>query len=154
MIAPALAKAYLATHYAVDVPDVGRCVLRVGESSGDTCPQLVAAGARRWAIIAAANPRSAALPDAENRLRHLRLLDAVARAGWTAWPGENLAPAGDWPPESTLFIPDIPLIAAIDLAAAFEQHALLVADAEGVARLCWCAQTIPSARSRAIASAS
>ena len=59
MIAAALADAYLATDYCVDLPDGERLVLHIGERCAGFEQALLAVGQRDWCIISAANPKSA-----------------------------------------------------------------------------------------------
>jgi hypothetical protein len=132
-----LDSAYRATRYCVDLPDERRAVLRIGEPSGVFAEALKAAGVTRWAIVAAVNPGSVALPPEDNAARHQALVDAVAVSGKNSWPGANEADTDSWPAEPTLCILDIELQEALRLATGFGQYAIVAGGADALPILVW-----------------
>ncbi|MBK9446801.1 MAG: DUF3293 domain-containing protein [Betaproteobacteria bacterium] len=143
----ALDAAYRATCYCVDLPDGARTGgrirlrLRIGEPSEAFSAALKAAGVTRWAIVAAVNPGSVALPAEENAARHQALVDTVAVSGRNSWPGVNEADSGNWLTEPTLCILDIGLQDALRLAAGFGQNAIVAGGADGLPVLVWISPT-------------
>lgn len=137
MIAAALADAYLATDYCVDLPDGERLVLHIGERCAGFEQALLAVGQRDWCIISAANPKSAVLADTENSVRIKRLETAVLQGGWPFWRGVNLARDGVWLAEVTLCVLGISRLDGLCLAEKFGQNAVIGPDAEGIPGLLW-----------------
>lgn len=137
MIAAALADAYLATDYCVDLPDGERLVLHIGERCAGFEKALISAGQQDWCIISAANPESAVLADTENSVRLERLEEAVMRGGWCFWRGVNLARDGAWLPEATLCVLGISRLDGLCLAEKFGQNAVIGPDDQGVPALLW-----------------
>ena len=139
----ALDAAYRATCYCVDLPGASRTGvrLRIGEPSEVFAEALKASGVTRWAIIAAVNPGSVALPAEENAARHQALVDTVVVSGRNFWPGINEADHGNWLTEPTLCILDIGLQDALRLAAGFGQNASVAGGADGLPVLVWISPT-------------
>lgn len=103
-VPPALRAAYEGTDYEVSVD--GACaVLRIGAPTPPLTPRA-APGWRRVAVISAANPFSAPLPDEQNARRHALLLAAVRAAGRAHAPALGRDPRGAWPPEVSLAVFD------------------------------------------------
>lgn len=132
----ALARAYRDTAYCVDHP-AGNFTLRIGEPCAALKALLREHGVTTWAFVTACNPRSQPLPPAENAARHAQLLVRVRAAGWSAFAGRGMADSGGWTEESLLIL-GIDETAAVALGRAFEQYAVLVGEADGVADLRWC----------------
>lgn len=137
MIDPQLEAAYRAAHYCVDVPGGGRVVLSIGETSAEFDVALRAGGVGQWAIVAAVNPCSVVLSDAENEFRHQDLVAILVSRSLRFWPATNEAPGGDWPPEPSVCILDISTREALQLAAEFGQAAIVVSGNSGVPVLEW-----------------
>lgn len=136
MRTPELEAAYRATAYCVDLPG-GGVSLRLGEASPALVATLATRGIGRWAILCAANPGTQRLSDADNARRFSELYDCLAAAGYEGWLGVNLADAGDWPPEASVFVPGLARDEALRLAARFGQNAIVAGDAAGVPELVW-----------------
>jgi hypothetical protein len=75
------------------------------------------------AFITACNPASAVLSDADNDVRHARLVADVQASGLSYLHGEGRDPAGQWQPEQSLLILGIKQTAAAELAARYGQNA-------------------------------
>jgi len=128
-----LAAAYRRAVYRVAAPQ-GELALAVDEPPAELDAQLAAQGVSTAAFVSASNPGSVRLPDAENRERHLRLIERVAAGGWTSLPGSSSAPDGGWTEESLLVI-GIEEKEALALAREFGQAAILVLAAGEPCRL-------------------
>ncbi|MEN9361201.1 MAG: hypothetical protein RL095_2736 [Verrucomicrobiota bacterium] len=99
---PALLRAYRASSYLV--PSAG-LRLRLGEPSPELDSFLRDQGCAEAAFLSASNPWSRLLPDAENRRRHEELRQTLTAAGWTPLEALGQADAGEWPGESSFFVP-------------------------------------------------
>lgn len=140
---PRLEAAYRAAIYVVsaatDWPEV---VIRCGEQSVEVDHLLARHGLDDWAFITAWNPRSRLLPAAENEARMARLRVTLRDRGHPWLPGWGGDREGEWPAEPSLLVLGIPEAEAVALAAAFDQHAILVGRRGGPARLTWTADAI------------
>ncbi|MDR0672808.1 MAG: DUF3293 domain-containing protein [Zoogloeaceae bacterium] len=136
----ALRRAYRETAYRVTLRG-GRAdvlVLRVGQ----VAPELALAFPRqsRWALLTAWNPESTRRGRNDNRRAQSRLRAALRQGGWRSLAGENQSLPGRraWPPEASLFVPGLPLAAALAFARRFRQKAILTGGGqrteEGIAR--------------------
>lgn len=132
-----LRAAYEATEYRVDEGPRGRFVIRVGARSKDADALLAAADADAWAFITAVNPRSVPLSDAENAARMARLVQVVRERGLVHYAGAGVATDASWPPEPSLLVLGIDETAAVAIARAFDQHAIVVGRRGEGARLVW-----------------
>lgn len=109
--------------------------LRVGEPSPALDRWLAAQGARRFAFVSAANPGSRPLSEAENKRRHLALVECVQKSGLKCVAGESYeAASGGWR-EASLLVCGIERQAAIALARDFGQVALLLGEAGAAVEL-------------------
>ena len=90
-----------------------------------------------WAYITAENPRSRPLSPSENTERTARLIQQVEHAGFEYWRGEGRGTDGDWPPEQSLLIFDIPNEEARRLAVEFDQNAYVYSNAGGQITIEW-----------------
>ncbi|NCT68252.1 MAG: DUF3293 domain-containing protein [Rhodanobacteraceae bacterium] len=129
----ALLAAYRATHYEVFLPDGTSATIHVGQPP----PHAVATwlGAAPFAaFLTACNPHSHALPEEENRQRldalrrrlqahACRLLDGVGHLPGETWHEPSLLVAG-------LTFADVDA-----LVREFDQNAVVIVHAHGVARL-------------------
>jgi hypothetical protein len=132
----ALRSAYVATAYEVHLP-AGRVVIRVGQVCAELDSLLGSLGERHWAFVSAFNPRSRVLCEQENLARHENLARTVATSGLAAFEGEGRGDNRDWPAERSLLILGMPPDAALRLAVQFDQHAVVVGERGGAARLLW-----------------
>lgn len=117
--------------------DAGPAPIRlvVGERNPGLDRWLAERGALRFAFLSAANPGSVTLPDDENRLRHLRLVERLRECGLEAIAGESYeAATGGWR-EASLLVCGIEREAAVALAREFRQAALLVGEAGAAVEL-------------------
>jgi hypothetical protein len=95
-------------------------------------PELALAFPRQrcWALLTAWNPQSTRQSLNDNRRAQSCLRAALRQGGWRFFAGENLARAVPgrrlWSPEASLFVPGLPLAAAVLLARRFRQKAILV----------------------------
>jgi len=119
-----LEAAYRGAVYRVAAP-AGGIVLSVDERSAGLDARLDAEGVSVAAFVSAANPGSVPLSDAENRARHLRLLERVAASGRSTLPGVSSASDGGWT-EASLLVFGIEEEEALELAREFGQAAILV----------------------------
>jgi hypothetical protein len=132
---PELERAYRDTRYRV--PSLS-LELFVGQASAQLDALLKQYDTREWAFVSAVNPCSRLLADAENRIRHQQLRQAVAARGYPWFEGEGLALDQGWPAEPSLLILGIPRREAIALGRRFEQNAVVTGYLGQPARLDWC----------------
>lgn len=126
-----LIRDYEAAHYWVDFP-AGRIVLNIGQPFVGFDGFV---GRNRLAIVTACNPFSNILADAENDARQALLIEAVAAAGLEWFPASGVDAQEKWVPEPSLAILD-PSDEQLDgWMEAFEQNAVVVAEAGGPAAL-------------------
>src|SRR5208282_6089359 len=135
----ALAAAYLRAHYRVEAAE-GPFTLRLGEYCAELQRWHEQWAVNRSAFISAANPFSVPTDAQQNAAAHVRLLERLVTAGLHAVPGIGLDPDGRWIPERSVLVAGIACAEALRLAAAFNQYAIVFADADAVPRLCWTAE--------------
>jgi hypothetical protein len=128
----ALTATYTPTEYRVSDSPVGPLVIRVGEGNDLLGRLLVMNSATRWAYITACNPRSAIVPDDENRLRPEALRERLA--SFTTDRGEGIGADGH-PPEASLLVLNIEETEAEVIGAEFGQNAVVVGQLGAAARL-------------------
>jgi len=147
MLTDALHRAYLAALYRFNFPGRSTPVeLRVGQRS-DALQAWLREGAHQSAtVLTAFNPGSQRCSDAMNAAAQQQLRDAVRSGSLAFIEGQNLDPAGNWPPEDSLLIADVPLAASRDLAHRFGQLAFLWSDTMAVPQLHLTAQPGPVPR--------
>ncbi len=112
-------------------------VIRCEERSAAVDRLLERHGLRDWAFVTACNPRSQILPAAENAGRMDRLRAAIRDLGHPCLPGSGEDSGGQWPAEPSLLVLGIAETDAIQLAAEYDQHAILVGRLGEPARLVW-----------------
>ncbi|BCL75379.1 hypothetical protein JHS3_11150 [Jeongeupia sp. HS-3] len=127
--------AYRATRYVVPALQL---VLRIGRSHPDLDAVLQQHGVVAWAFVSAANPRSVALCEHENRARHQNLLDALVAQGLTHFDGLGEPADRNWAPELSVLVLDLSQDAARCLGCQFDQSAVVWGEYGAVAELCWC----------------
>jgi hypothetical protein len=138
----ALDQAYRATDYHVRLP-VGEIILRVGQAAPFLDAWLARENLECWAILTAWNPGSVLRPAMKNRQSQEALRHLLRERGLRIFPGENRAQDGNWPPEATFFVPALAQDAALDLARAFGQNAVLWGKITAPPCLFWVLPTLP-----------
>jgi hypothetical protein len=126
MLHERLIEAYCATDYALFLEGGGEIVLKIGAYSTDFELEMSWRGAEAAVIVTAFNPRSAVLPDAENRLRHDQLCAILEARGYAYALGEGRDPTGVWQAETSCVVFGIGREAGLALARAFEQNAIVL----------------------------
>jgi Protein of unknown function (DUF3293) len=91
---------------------------------------------RRFTLITAANPRSAAFSDAENDARNLQMSREIEARGWHFEASLGRSPSGDWC-EPGFLIWDAPLEDVLELGRGFGQNAIVYGE-DGRIALAWC----------------
>src|SRR5688572_28438769 len=120
---PELREAYEKAHYVLlGEPEL---VIRVGEPSRDLDELLDAEGARTAAFISAANPGSQLLPESENHVAYVALLQSQEEAGYSCYAGEGRDPSGKWPAEKSALVIGISREDAERVGRVFEQNAIV-----------------------------
>lgn len=132
-----LEAAYRATSYRLFGCPTGDFVIRCGKRSSRLDGLLERHVATEWAFVTACNPRSRRLDDQENATRMERLEATLRAAGYCCLPGAGEANDNSWPPEPSLLVLGISEPEALALAAAFDQHAILVGRRGEPAHLVW-----------------
>ena len=131
---PALIEAYRKAIYRIEVGEQP-FDLRVDQLSSGLSALMQQREVHCCGLVTASNPRGQVRDEADNARRHhhlLRCVDALGYAHLTAW---GLDPDERWPDEQSLLILGIPRPAACELAAEFEQNALLWMTGEAIPRL-------------------
>lgn len=136
------AAAYLATDYRVCRSPLGSFVIRCGEPSPPASALLADERVGQWAFITAENPGSVLLARAANAERMREMQAAVEAAGYRHYPGLGQGSAGDWPPETSLFVLGIEEAEAMALGRRFGQQAIVIGHRDGPARLVWLVDSI------------
>jgi hypothetical protein len=129
-----LTNAYRAALYQVDLGG-GRLELRVDAPCEPLARWLSTHGHRCAALLTAHNPGSQQRDAASNDEAQRQLQDAIRARGLDFHAGRNLDPRGNWPPEQSILVPDLPLADADALARRFGQRAFLWCDGSGTPRL-------------------
>ncbi|GHD70046.1 DUF3293 domain-containing protein [Jeongeupia chitinilytica] len=130
-----LEAAYRATRYVV--PEL-HLSLRIGRHHPDLDAVLHQHGVVAWAFVSAANPRSVALCEYENRARHQNLLETLHRRGFVCFDGLGEPLLAGWTPEPSVLVLGLSQDEAIRLGRDFDQHAVVHGALQGAALLCWC----------------
>lgn len=118
---PNLLKAYLETDYVIFSPPLKIVIDQEHNKALDEL--LIEHHAHYWAFITAWNPRSEPLAYAENEQRMRELL-----AKTTEYPqflGEGRSRTGDWEAEASVLLLGITEKKALEIAAYFEQNAIV-----------------------------
>jgi hypothetical protein len=131
MLDPSLIDAYRATDYVLFVADDAEITLNIGRRNPAFDHVLDGRRATTAVVVTAYNPRSAILPDAENRARHARLVAMIEAAGHDFALGEGRDPTGHWQAEVECVVFGIPVEAGLALARAFDQNAIVFVERSG-----------------------
>jgi hypothetical protein len=126
---------YLQTNYIVQDGE-SQLVFRIGETNVDEL--LNHYDATSWAFITAYNPFSMQLSIAENEARQSELIGLVKSKNLRFLEGFGECTTPDWEHEMCLFIFNIELGLAIELAKKYEQNAIVYGELSGVPKLIWC----------------
>lgn len=109
----------------------------VGENSAEINGLLEKHEAEKFAFLTAHNPRSKVLSHEENDLRQLQLKRILEAGNLSFLEGYGTNESESWGREDSLFILDVSEETALELAAQFEQHAILYATKNEKCRLVW-----------------
>ena len=129
-----LLDAYRRTNYRV-LEGVSPFVMRVDEPCEPLRRCHEAFGVRCSSFITAWNPRSTPTPRAINDAAMDRLSHDVAALGLRTLPGVGVDPDGTWEGEPSLLVLGLDVPAALTLARAYGQHAIVCAGPDAVPRL-------------------
>ncbi|AOX99252.1 DUF3293 domain-containing protein [Jeongeupia sp. USM3] len=138
-----LEAAYRATRYVVPALQLG---LRIGRRHPDLDAVLQQHGVVAWAFVSAANPRSVALCEHENRARHQNLTDTLAQCGVTWFDGIGEPLDAGWAPESSALVLGVSAERATQLGHDFDQYAVVFGELGGAAQLLWCVPVMGGGR--------
>jgi hypothetical protein len=131
-----LESAYRATEYRV-FGSRETFVISIGERSKELLDILDRMKSSSWSFIAASNPRSQQISDAENDERLQNLEVNVMALGYRFLKGEGVSRHGDWPPEKSLLILGIDEESSMELAIQYGQNAFVFGRTNEEARLVW-----------------
>ncbi|MEN0003788.1 MAG: DUF3293 domain-containing protein [Bacteroidota bacterium] len=138
MVDQALETAYRATNYIVFSPAF---TIHIDAFHHALDAWLSQYEYTRWCFITAANPKSQLLAAAANLQRNEQLKERLNQLGYSYFHGQGCSIEGNWPCEPSFWVPGIPKAAAIALAIAFGQHAIVYGAFAQKAKLIW---TTPS----------
>ena len=129
-----LLDAYRRTEYRVLDGD-NPFVMRVDEECAPLRRCHEAFAVRCASFLTAWNPCSTPTPYAVNDAAMERLSHDVVALGLRALPGIGVDPAGQWPGEPSLLVLGLDVPAALTLARAYRQHAIICAGSDAVPHL-------------------
>ena len=124
---------YRRTHYRVVLPDQTGSTIQVGLSTPDSVSDWIGADGFA-AYMTSCNPYSQALSDQQNDKRLADLREQSRRAGARFLEGIASVPDEPWF-ELSLLVTRSPLTAFDAFARTYEQNAVVVVPARGIARL-------------------
>jgi hypothetical protein len=131
-----LLREYNRTRYlVVDDLGVGRASVGIGETSADIDAILAHYGAASGVFITAWNPRSVPLDQDSNDEANDLLEADLDEAGSVILPHIGVGYDPEWEPEHGFFALDLLEADAIELATAYGQNAIVIADRGQPARL-------------------
>lgn len=123
-ISPLIVRAYRAAHYEIQ-SGVGPIRLRIGAVSIELSALMREMGATTGALLTAYNPESQRRSDAENKKAQDALEDELASMTFRTIKGEGRSRSGDWPAEPSVFVFNISLTDAEELAKKYAQNGFL-----------------------------
>lgn len=130
MTGPPLRRAYEQTSYLAHLAEGESLCIRIGEPvNGLRCES--------WLFITAWNPFSRQTTAEENALRDASLKRRLEQLGYEHFPGEGVPDEGDWQPEKSYLVLEVPRERALQLRDEFEQRAVLFGLRDGIAELLW-----------------
>lgn len=128
-----LLAAYRRTHYRVVLPDHPECTIGIGVSAPEAITDWIGADGFA-AYLTACNPYSQALSNRHNDERLVDLRERLHTAGAQFLEGIASVPGETWF-EPSLLVTGIALKAVDAFALTFEQNAVVIVPARGLARL-------------------
>lgn len=131
-----LEAAYRATRYCVTVGTRELCA-RIDARALEIEQLLAERGAASGTFITAWNPMSRQRPAGENRAANDAMAAALAARGVATLPHHGRGDDATWPPEQGFLALDLPIGDALELARAFDQHAIVVVARGMPAALHW-----------------
>lgn len=124
---------YRRTHYRAVLPNHARATIQIGLSAPDPIADWIGADGFA-AYLTSCNPYSQGLSDRQNDERLAELREHLRTAGTRFL--EGIASVADEPWfEPSLLVTGIPLAAVDALASRYEQNAVVIVPARGLARL-------------------
>ena len=111
--------------------------LRVDDQSPELDRWLNARQHNRWVFITTWNPASKAATAHENSRTQSALRKTLRSEKWDYYPALAVDPAGKWPSEPSLFVPDMSVTQGAELAYAFRQNAFLAGNTGEAVKLHW-----------------
>lgn len=127
-----LLTAYQNTTYRVPTRQLS---LRIGAVHPDLDVLLAEKKATQWAFLTAYHPGSKPATQEYNTRAQEQLRQRLQAGRYLFWEGAGEADAGDWPPEPSFLILDIPLARAKEWAIEFGQVAFVYGRLGGAAEL-------------------
>lgn len=124
--------AYLVTEYAC-----GRFVIKIGRRHPDFDDFLAREGFSTYAFITSSNPRSKVLSKADNLARGQELQLRIKELALDFMPAAAHDPTGKWLVEEGVFLFNVATEVLLELAATWEQNAVVVGVRGRVPRLLW-----------------
>src|SRR5262245_13192810 len=121
--------AYAAAHYVVfGEPDI---ILKIGEPNAHLDALLQAKGANVAAFVSGANPHGERRNLVRNVVAFQFLKILLRKSHFLYYEGEGRDPTGEWPPEGSVLVLDIPRDEAAALGNRFEQNAIVYVEKGG-----------------------
>ncbi|MDP1740968.1 DUF3293 domain-containing protein [Polaromonas sp.] len=136
MPAQGLVDAYRLTDFVVQKTD-DPIVLQVDHPVRKLKHWLEAQKSASAVVISAWNPFSMSLSMEENTRRNQELGRAIEIAGLRSVSASGCARSGNWEPEASFCVFDVPLTLVNEWMQRFEQYAVVRADKNGTCRLLW-----------------
>ena len=125
--------AYAAAHYVVfGEPDI---VLKIGEPNPHLEALFAARRARSAAFVSAANPHGERRSLVRNVVAFQVLKILLRKSRYLYFEGEGRDPTGEWPPEGSVLILDMPRADAEALGNRFHQNAIVWIERGGAPEL-------------------
>ncbi|MES1976713.1 MAG: DUF3293 domain-containing protein [Pseudomonadota bacterium] len=134
--AQGLVDAYLLTDFVVEKADE-TIVLQVDHPVPNLKNWLAAQKSESAVVITAWNPFSMSLSKEENVRRNQELGAAIEVAGLLSVSASGCARSGNWEPEASFCVFDVPPAVVDEWMQLFGQYAAVLADKEGTCRLLW-----------------
>lgn len=132
----ALKQAYLATDYQVYPTPSKTLHIRINQKNVELDQFLE--GHQSWGYITAWNPNSKVLPTAENEKRNKALENLLQQRGYTFYPGKGVPDEGDWRPEASFLVVDLPRRTTVEIGRIYGQKAIVWGLVDKQANLLFC----------------
>lgn len=131
----ALISVYLASRF--EVLDNPKASFLIGASPEVTTAWLAQARATQACVITAWNPFSEPTDHAENQRQQDQLVRALNDQGLRYLAAQGCGPTGEWPPEPSLCVLDVPISLVDQLLIQFRQFAVVTIDSVHGCQLRW-----------------